>query len=120
MILNKFSDPKKLSIFSFNNNEKSCSSKNEPKASATNCVQISSKRDDLYYNMDNKCHGRCIILNYEQFDSQELTRRRGTESDVTKLSHTFAKLNFHVEMFNDLTQHKTFEIFKRGNFIWIL
>ncbi|OTF82898.1 caspase-like protein, partial [Euroglyphus maynei] len=58
-----------------------CSSKNEPKASATNCVQISSKRDDLYYNMDNKCHGRCIILNYEQFDSQELTRRRGTESD---------------------------------------
>ncbi|KAH9414593.1 Caspase-7 [Dermatophagoides pteronyssinus] len=85
----------------------------ENKLQPKQSIQISTKRDDLYYNMENKYNGRCIILNYETFDSEELSRRRGTEQDVKKLSQTFRQLNFNVEMFNDLTHHKTFEIFKR-------
>ncbi|XP_075588939.1 caspase-1 isoform X2 [Dermatophagoides farinae] len=92
-----------------------CSIKTESKSTMQQqqSIQISSKRDDLYYNMGHEYQGRCIILNYESFDSEELSRRRGTESDVRKLLQTFKQLNFVVQMYNDLTQQKTFDIFRQ-------
>ncbi|KAI7688425.1 hypothetical protein SSS_01852 [Sarcoptes scabiei] len=78
------------------------------------CITIASKRDDFYYNMQQSINGRCIILNFESFDAPDLSKRRGTEMDVRRLSKTFQKLNFVVEIHNDLTQQKTFEIFRQG------
>lgn len=114
------SDPKKLSFFPYSNG-KSCSIKTESKSTMQQqqSIQISSKRDDLYYNMGHEYQGRCIILNYESFDSEELSRRRGTESDVRKLLQTFKQLNFVVQMYNDLTQQKTFDIFRQGKFFFL-
>lgn len=77
-------------------------------------ISLSSKRNDLYYSMDNNINGRCIILNYECFDAHDLNPRKGTKTDVRKLNSTFKMLNFDVQTYDDLTLQKTFEVLKQG------
>ncbi|KAI2795889.1 Caspase-7 [Blomia tropicalis] len=76
-------------------------------------IQLPCGRNDLHYNMQHDKRGRCIILNYKQFNNNELRAREGTDLDAVALDKTFTLLNFDVETHNNLTFRETFNILEK-------
>ncbi len=60
------------------------------------------KLDLGYYDMSNKKHGVCLIINNENFEVG-LGKRAGTERDEYNLIQTWQYLGYHVEVRRDLT-----------------
>lgn len=69
-------------------------------------LEISS--DSLYYQMDSKVRGRCLIFNNETFESLNANRPRlsprpGTNIDKDLLKTTFKSLKFRIKVYNNKT-----------------
>ncbi|XP_017494575.1 PREDICTED: caspase-1-like [Rhagoletis zephyria] len=63
--------------------------------------------------MNHLKRGRCIVLNYKHFSSQELRAREGTEKDGFSLKKTFENLNFDIETHENLTLNETFDVLQK-------
>lgn len=71
-------------------------------------VQMPCARDDLYYNMSHIKMGRCVILNFKDFNpGNGLNSRQGTDLDATALEKTFGCLGFEVSTYHNLTVRQT-------------
>ena len=70
--------------------------------------------------MDHPKRGRCIILNYEKFDSPDLKERKGTDKDANDLLKTFTALNFDVVPYQNRSYSETMKIFYEGNNIYFI
>ena len=68
------------------------------------------KLDLGYYDMTNKKHGVCLIINNENFEGG-LDKRDGTERDEYNLIQTWQYLGYHVEVRRDLTFEYIQDIF---------
>lgn len=66
------------------------------------------------YNMEHTSKSRCIIFNYENFQSGNLKDRKGSTVDVKSLESTFEKLNFEVVIHQNKTFEDTHEILEKG------
>ena len=65
----------------------------------------SSKRQEAFYEMDNKCRGRALIFNNMKFEEElDLEERRGSEKDTEDLEAVLRKLGFSVEVLPDYTK----------------
>lgn len=81
-------------------------------------TQLPCRRDEICYNMTHSKRGRCIILNYREFDL-DLNRREGTDRDAQSLEDTFTKLKFDVEVHHNLSYCETKQILNKGKH-WLL
>ena len=63
--------------------------------------------------MNHPKRGRCIILNYEQFDIPGLSELVGTGKDA--LQKTFTDLKFKVVFHQNKNYLETMKIFSKGN-----
>ncbi len=68
------------------------------------------KLDLGYYDMSNKKHGVCLIINNENFKGGH-GRRYGTERDEYNLIQTWQYLGYYVEVRRDLTFDEIQDIF---------
>ena len=65
----------------------------------------SSKRQEAFYEMDNKYRGRALIFNNMKFEEElDLEERRGSEKDAEDLEAVLRKLGFSVEVLPDYTK----------------
>lgn len=69
---------------------------------------------DLYYKMDHKNRGLCIIFNHETFVDRGLPYRRGTQVDRDRLIKTFTALDFDVRIDDDPSEGKIRAILEKG------
>nr|XP_061795052.1 caspase-8-like [Nerophis lumbriciformis] len=73
-----------------------------------------------YYAMTHNPHGMCVIINNEDFEGMELTKRAGTQEDENVLSGLFSKFGFKVMVHKNLTAENMRTVLKNygsGNFL---
>ncbi|KAA0183851.1 caspase-1-like [Hyalella azteca] len=59
---------------------------------------------NLYYRMDSQKRGYCLVFNHKNFHPKvNMNTRKGTDKDRDDIVNLFTKLNFTVQVFNDLT-----------------
>ncbi|XP_070545562.1 caspase-7-like [Ptychodera flava] len=88
----------KFRIFGF-----SKKSKNKGKEMEVTSEQARQINQNPYeYHMSHRSRGRAIIINIEHFNNN-MESRRGTGVDADNLRHTFSKLGFVVDIYNDLS-----------------
>ena len=80
-----------------------------------NLVIAKSKPFELYYQTQ-KCtgRGRCVILNYETFNSTTLQKRTWSHMDVDRIRSQFESLNFEVAAYTNLTYMETIHLLQYG------
>ena len=80
---------------------------------------------DLYYKMANSSNrGKCLILNYETFNSSRLVQRTWSAMDVQLIKTTLQQLKFTVQIYENLSYNKTIDLLRTGmnraNGKWLL
>ncbi|XP_076618693.1 caspase-1 [Colletes latitarsis] len=65
-------------------------------------VKLPVSRDAIFYKMDHKMRGKCVILNHDTFDSEMLQPRKGSMIDVETITETFSNLGFTVMDYSNL------------------
>lgn len=72
-------------------------------------------RTSLYYPMASSPRGRCLILNYDNFNIlQNNAPRKGSTVDVHELKNTFSELRFDVVVHHNLSMKGTKDLLERG------
>ncbi|KAF2358331.1 Caspase-like domain [Trinorchestia longiramus] len=73
-------------------------------SSARGMVEAHTALKSLYYRMDSKKRGYCLIFNHKNFHPKvNMNIRKGTDKDRDDIQKFFSQLNFIVQVFNDLT-----------------
>ncbi|KAL1518296.1 hypothetical protein ABEB36_001938 [Hypothenemus hampei] len=85
---------------------------NEEKSFLSNIIPKSQWKDDECYDMNHKNRGIALIFNHQYFDNPLFGERRGTERDGNALEGVFKALGFHVEIYDDYTRNKIFEVLR--------
>lgn len=60
------------------------------------------------YNMNHKNRGKCVIFNHEEFEL-DFDKRDGSTMDADRLSKSFGKLGFDVEVHLNFTHTEVIE-----------
>lgn len=69
---------------------------------------------DLYYKMNHKNRGLCLIFNHEKFIDMGLGQRKGTQVDRDRLLKTFTDLDFDVRIFDNPGEMEIRAVLKKG------
>lgn len=76
--------------------------------------QLLAQPLEIYYKMDHKHRGLCLIFNHETFCDRNVMPRRGTRVDRERLIDTFTALKFDVRVFDDASERQIRRILKYG------
>lgn len=60
-------------------------------------------KDAECYNMNHQYRGKCVIFNQEEFDMDNFDKREGSTADANRLSVSFGKLGFEIEVCQNYT-----------------
>ena len=69
---------------------------------------MSISKDAEIYNMNHKNRGKFVIFNHEKFDGS-INTRVDSSVDVLRLQNSFSRLEFDIEIENDLIYDKVME-----------
>ncbi|KAG5332232.1 CASP1 protein, partial [Acromyrmex heyeri] len=90
--------------------EKKSLTNSPPKLTALMPVE----KNAVYYNMNHKNRGKCIIFNHEDFSMSTQMKREGSAKDAERLQKTFGDLGFDVERYNNFKFSEIQDVLKRG------
>ena len=69
-------------------------------------IETFTDKDSEWYDLS-RGKKLAIIFNHENFQDDKMSKRRGTDKDCESIKHTFGKLGFQVEQYNNLKVNLT-------------